>query len=266
MNSTLPTWPPETSLPGGVDVAALALGSQRPFGLRTLPPHHRPGTPTHHDGDLDGSAGLEQGRGRPRRSPTDRLLRSPGEKQGEARGREGSYKPLPRPRVRRAGPAPAPAPAAPPPSPTPGFTLPAERGGARGAHWWVQKFKPNSTEPARRTRKGRRHPGAEEWAGGVRERMHSATGKRREAKGGDGSGRRVSEEGRQLKGGAAAEPWGRGSSRCPPGRRAPDPRPWTGGRPRWPSASSSRTAPSQDLPHDPAASTAGNPGARSSRS
>lgn len=80
MNSTLPTWPPETSLPGGVDVAALALGSQRPFGLRTLPPHHRPGTPTHHDGDLDGSAGLEQGRGRPRRSPTDRLLRSPGEK------------------------------------------------------------------------------------------------------------------------------------------------------------------------------------------
>ena len=80
VNSTLPTWPPETSLPGGVDVAALALGSQRPFGLRTLPPHHRPGTPTHHDGDLDGSAGLEQGRGWPRRSPTDRLLRSPGEK------------------------------------------------------------------------------------------------------------------------------------------------------------------------------------------
>ena len=108
MNSTLPTWPPETSLPGGVDVAALALGSQRPFGLRTLPPHHRPGTPTHHDGDLDGSAGLEQGRGRPRRSPTDRLLRSPGEKQGEARAREGSYKPLPRPRVKRAGPAPPP--------------------------------------------------------------------------------------------------------------------------------------------------------------
>ena len=33
-----------------------------------------------HDGDLDGSAGLEQGRGWPRRSPTDRLLRSPGEK------------------------------------------------------------------------------------------------------------------------------------------------------------------------------------------
>lgn len=70
MNSTLPTWPPETSVPGGVDVAALALGSQRPFGLRTvewcgLPPHHRPGTPTHHDGDLYGSAGLEQVRGRP---------------------------------------------------------------------------------------------------------------------------------------------------------------------------------------------------------
>ena len=33
-----------------------------------------------HNGDLYGSAGLEQGRGRPRRSPTDRLLRSPGEK------------------------------------------------------------------------------------------------------------------------------------------------------------------------------------------
>ena len=80
VNSTLPTRPPETSLPGGVDVAALALGSQRPLGLRTLPPHHRPGTPTHHNGDLYGSAGLEQGRGRPRRSPTDRLLRSPGEK------------------------------------------------------------------------------------------------------------------------------------------------------------------------------------------
>lgn len=65
VNSTLPTWPQETRVPGGVDVAALALGSQRPFGLRSLPPHHRPGTPTHHDGDLYGSAGLEQVRGRP---------------------------------------------------------------------------------------------------------------------------------------------------------------------------------------------------------
>lgn len=163
-------------------------------------------------------------------------------------------------------PGPAPAAAAPPPSPRPGFTLGAERGGAHGAHWWVQKFKLNSTEQARRTRNGRRHPGAGEWAGGVRKRMHSATGRRSEAKGGDGSGRRVSEEGRLVEGGADAEPSGRGSSRCPPGPGAPDPRPWTGGRPRWPSASPSRTAPNQDLPHDPAAYPAGNRGARYSRS
>lgn len=82
-----------------------------------------------------------------------------------------------------------------------------------------------TTDPARRPRKGRRNPGAAEWAGGVRKRMHWATGRRREAKGGDGSGRHVSEEGRQVKGGAASGPWGRGSSRCPPGPRAPDPLP-----------------------------------------
>lgn len=60
-----------------------------------------------------------------------------------------------------------------------------------------------TTDPARRPRKGRRNPGAAEWAGGVSKRMHWATGRRREAKGGDGSGRHVSEEGRQVKGGAA---------------------------------------------------------------
>ena len=148
-------------------------------------------------------------------------------------------------------PDPAPASEARPPSPTPGFTLQAETGGAHGAHWWVQKFKANSTEPARRTRKGRRNPGAAKCAGGVRRRIHWATGRRSGAKGGDSSGPSVSQEGRQVKGGAATEPWGRGSSRCPPGPRAPDPLPCTGGRPRWPSASSSRTAPNQDLPHDP---------------
>lgn len=96
--------------------------------------------------------------------------------------------------------------------------------------------------------------------------MHSATARRSEAKGGDGSGRRVSEEGSQVEGGADAEPSGRGSSRCQPGPGAPDPRPWAGGRPRWPSASPSRTTRNQDLQHDPAASTAGNRGARCSRS
>ena len=52
--------------------------------------------------------------------------------------------------------------------------------------------------------------------------MHSATGRRSEAKGGDGSGRRVSEEGSQVEGGADAEPSGRGSSRCQPGPGAPE--------------------------------------------
>lgn len=79
-------------------------------------------------------------------------------------------------------PDPALAPAAPPPScaapgPTPGPKRPAERGGARGADWWIQKFKPNSSEGAPRTGKGRRHPVAREWAGWVGQRMVSATGR-----------------------------------------------------------------------------------------
>lgn len=79
-------------------------------------------------------------------------------------------------------PDPALAPAAPPPScaapgRTPGPKRPAERGGARGADWWIQKFKPNSSEGAPRTGKGRRHPVAREWAGWVGQSMVSATGR-----------------------------------------------------------------------------------------
>lgn len=83
-----------------------------------------------------------------------------------------------------AGRAPDPAlsPAAPPPScaapsRTPGPKRPAKRGGARGADWWIQKFKPNSSEGAPRTGKGRRHPVAREWAGWVGQRMASETGR-----------------------------------------------------------------------------------------
>lgn len=79
-------------------------------------------------------------------------------------------------------PDPALAPTAPPPScaapgRTPSPRGPAERGGARGADWWIQKFKPNSSEGAPRTGKGRRHTVAREWAGGVGQRMVSATGR-----------------------------------------------------------------------------------------
>lgn len=54
---------------------------------------------------------------------------------------------------------PAPAPAAPPlscsaPGRTPRPTHPRERGGARGADWWVQKFKPNSFGRSRRNQEG----------------------------------------------------------------------------------------------------------------
>lgn len=140
-------------------------------------------------------------------------------------------------------PAPAPASAAPPPSPTPGFTLRAERGGAHGAHWWVQKFKPNygpsqKTQEREEESRGRRMGrwGEEEDALGDWK-----------AKGGEGWGRQWA----TRKRGGAPGKGRRGPSRCPPGPRAPDPLPCTGGRPRWPSASSSRTAPNQDLPHDP---------------
>lgn len=155
MNSTLPAWPPETSLPGGVDVAALALGSQRPFGLRLCPHTTAPGPPLTMTETWTALRGWNGGEGvRPRRSPTDRLLRSPGRSRERPGAGRDPINPYPGHTCQEGGTRPRPGLRGPASQPCTGSTLPAERGGARGAHWWVQKFKPNSTEPARRARKG----------------------------------------------------------------------------------------------------------------
>ena len=88
--------------------------------------------------------------------------------------------------------------------------------------------------------------------------MHGATGRRREAKGGDGSGRHVSEEGRQVKGSAAPL-----AARPVPGLQTPYPalEGGLGGLQPVPAAH-----PQSGPPTRSGASTAGNPGARSSRS
>lgn len=148
------------------------------------------------------------------------------------------------------GRAPAPASAAPPPSPTPGFTLRAERGGAHGAHWWVQKFKPNYGPSQNHQEREEKSRGRRMGRWGEEE---DALGDWK-AKGGEGWGRQWATRKRGGAPGKGRRGLGALGARLlslparSPGSRPPT---RTGGRPRWPSASSSRTAPNQDLPHDP---------------
>lgn len=147
-------------------------GPSTPWDCSLSPPHHHPGTPPLTMTETRRTPRDWKRRGEPQQEPpTNRLPRSPREKR-PSNPPAGLYVPLPGHVSGGRALDPAPAPAAPPPScaglgPLPGPTRRAERGGARGADWWVQKFKSNSSEGVIRTGKGRRSwdPAVCKWGG-----------------------------------------------------------------------------------------------------
>lgn len=100
-----------------------------------------------------------------------------------------------------------------------------ERRGARGADWWVQKFKLNSSEGAG-TRKWRRPPGAGDRAGRVGKKVETAPGGGKAERlhcilgAGPSGGQILSEETHHLRGVPGAQSF---SPRLPAPTPGPDP-------------------------------------------